>query len=172
MVAEEANKQVTSVRCSFCAFFGRTKVKAGHEHTGEKRQRSSPNDTNLHRHFKFASNLLTFRVSVPILSAIISDLFFRLDEVLADFDDDGDEEDGGAAATIAKYVAAKAKQKMLALKLFVKDKANVDDYLVTIKVTMLYELIMDHVLVGMSFRQVASAMQHTKERCGLSKLGG
>jgi len=37
---------------------------------------------------------------------------------------------------------------------------------------MRYELAMDHVSTGMSFRQVAAAMQHTKERCSLSKLGG
>jgi hypothetical protein len=31
---------------------------------------------------------------------------------------------------------------------------------------------MDHVSTRMSFHQVATAMQHTKERCNLSKLGG
>ncbi|CAK9219905.1 unnamed protein product [Sphagnum troendelagicum] len=44
-IAKEANKRVTSVRCNFCAFFGRVKVKAGDEHAGKKRQRSSRNDT-------------------------------------------------------------------------------------------------------------------------------
>jgi hypothetical protein len=44
-IVEEANKRVTSVHCNFCAFFGRAKVKASDEHTGEKRQRSSRNDT-------------------------------------------------------------------------------------------------------------------------------
>jgi hypothetical protein len=44
-IAEEANKRVTSVRCNFCAFFGRAKVKAGDEHVGEKRQCSLRNDT-------------------------------------------------------------------------------------------------------------------------------
>jgi hypothetical protein len=44
-IAEEANKRVTSVRCNFCAFFDRAKIKAGDEHAGEKRQRSSRNNT-------------------------------------------------------------------------------------------------------------------------------
>ncbi len=106
-------------------------------------------------------------MSAPIVDVIIADLFFRLDEVLVDFDKD--EDNGGAATAIAKKVAAKAKQKTLALKLFVKDVANVeeDEYVVTIKGTMRYELAMDHVSTGMSFRQVAVAMQHTKERCHL-----
>jgi hypothetical protein len=92
--------------------------------------------------------------------------------VLVNFDDDDD--DGGATAAIVKKAVAKAKQKTLALKLFIKDVANVkeDEYVITIKGTMRYELAMDHVSTRMSFHQVAAAMQHTKERCSLSKLGG
>jgi hypothetical protein len=150
-----------SVRCNFYAFFGRTKVKAGDEHVGEKRQRSSRNDTKywtsftpqnyrshhesqhtdlwakysalsneekhthfdgkanhantLHQYVDLESDSLTFHVSAPIVDVIISDLFFRPDEVLVDFDDDDDEDDGGAAAAIAKKATAKAKQKTLAL---------------------------------------------------------
>jgi hypothetical protein len=44
-IVEEANKHVRSVRCNFCAFFDRAKVKAGYEHAGKKHQRSSRNDT-------------------------------------------------------------------------------------------------------------------------------
>ncbi len=219
-IAEEANKHVTSVRCNFCAFFGRAKIKASDEHASEKRQCSSCNDTKywtsfapqnyrshhesqhtdlwaeystlsneekrthfdgktnrantLHRYVDLESDSLTFHVSAPIVDVIISDLFFRPNEVLIDFDDDDDKDDGGAAAAIAKKAVAKAKQKTLALKLFVKEVANIDEdeYVVTIKGTMRYELAMDHVSTGMSFRQVAAAMQHTKERCNLSKLGG
>ncbi len=214
-IAEEANKRVTSVHCNFCAFFGHAKVKAGDEHAGEKRQRSSRNNTKywtsfalqnyrnhhesqhadlwaeyntlsneekcthfdgkanrantLHRYIDLESDSLTFHVSAPIIDVIIANLFFWPNEVLVDFDDDDNEDDGGAAAAIAK-----AKQKTLALKLFVKDVANIeeDDYVVTIKGTMRYRLAMDHVSTGMSFHQVAAAMQHTKERYSLSKLGG
>ncbi len=76
-----------------------------------------------------------------------------------------DDDDGGAAVAIAKKVAVKAKQKTMVLKLFVKDVANVneDEYVVTIKGTMRYELAMDHLSMryelamdhlstGMSFR--------------------
>jgi len=44
-IVEEANKRITSVRCNFCTFFGRVKVKVSDEHVGKKRQRSSRNDT-------------------------------------------------------------------------------------------------------------------------------
>jgi hypothetical protein len=183
-ISEEANKRVMSARCNFCAFFGRAKVKASDEHAGEKRQRSSRNDTKywtsfvsqnyrnhhesqhadlwaeynglsneekhthfngkanrantLHRYLDLESDSLTFHVSAPIVNIIIADLFFRPDEVLIDFDDNDDEDDGGAVAAIAKKAIAKAKQKTLALKLFVKDVANVeeDEYVITIKGTM------------------------------------
>jgi hypothetical protein len=219
-IVEEANKRITSVCRNFCAFFGRATVKASDEHAGEKRQRSSRNDTKywtsfapqnyrshhelqhadlwaeysalsneekcmhfdgkanrtntLHRYLDLESDSLTFHVSAPIVDVIIAELFFRPDEVLVDFDDDDDEDDGGATAAIAKKAAAKAKQKTLALKLFVKDVANVeeDEYVVTIKGTMQYELAMHHVSTGMSFHQVAAAMQHTKECSSLSKLDG
>jgi hypothetical protein len=72
----------------------------------------------------------------PIVDVIISDLFFRPDDVLVDFDDfDDDDNDGSATTAITKKAAAKAKQKTLALKLFVKDMANVneDEWVVTIK---------------------------------------
>ncbi|CAK9222467.1 unnamed protein product [Sphagnum troendelagicum] len=172
-IVEEANKRVTSVRCNFCAFFGRAKVKVGDEHAGEKRQRRSRNDTKywtsftsqnycshhelqhadlwaeysalsnkekhmhfdgkvnrantLHRYLDSEFDLLTFHVSALIVEIIIADLFFRLNEVLINFDDDDDEDNGSAAAAIAKKAVAKAKQKTLALKLFVKDVANVEE---------------------------------------------
>jgi len=128
----------------------------------------------LHRYLDLEFDSLTFHVLVPIVDAIIADLFFWPHEVLVDFDNDDDEDNGGAAVAIAKKATTKAKQKTLALKLFVKDVANVeeDKYVVTIKSMMRYELAMDHVSTGMSFRQVAATTQHTKERCSLSKLGG
>uniref|UniRef100_A0AAV1T8W6 Uncharacterized protein n=1 Tax=Peronospora matthiolae TaxID=2874970 RepID=A0AAV1T8W6_9STRA len=148
MVAEGGNKHVTSVRCSFYAFFGRTQVKAGHEHAGKKRQRLSKRHHVLdviraaelpqsprNAHLDFASDLIMFGVSAFIVDVIIADLLFWPNEMLADFSDDGDEDNSCAVATIAIKAAAKAK-------LFVKDKSN-----------------------------VASAMQYTKERCDLSKLG-
>jgi hypothetical protein len=114
----------------------------------------------LHRYVDLEFDSLTFHVSMPIIDVIIADLFFQPDEVLVDFDDDDDEDDGSATATIAKKAVAKAKQKILALKLFVKDMANVeeDKYVVTIKGTMQYKLAMDHVLTTMSFCQVVAAM--------------
>jgi hypothetical protein len=100
-----------------------------HTHFDGKANRAN----TLHQYIDLESDSLTFHVSTPIVDIIITDLFFRRDEVLVDFDDDDD--NGGAATAIAKKAVAKAKQKTLALKLFVKDVANVDEdeYVVTIK---------------------------------------
>ncbi len=127
-----------------------------HTHFDGKANRAN----TLHRYIDLESDSLTFHMSAPIVNVIIANLFFRPDEVLVDFDNNDDEDDGGAAVVIAKKAAAKAKQKTLALKLFVKDVANVeeDEYVITIKGTMPYELAMYHVSTGMSFRQVAAAM--------------
>ncbi len=64
---------------------------------------------------------LVFDISARIVDMIIGDLFFCDDEVLANADNDGDNEDD-VASTIAK----KAKEKTNALKLFVKNENDPD----------------------------------------------
>ncbi|KAH8963535.1 hypothetical protein BDL97_04G017200 [Sphagnum fallax] len=90
-----------------------------------------------------------------IVDMIINNLFFHDDEVLANADSDDDNSDDDLASAIAKKVARKAKEKTNALKLFV-----------VIPNPMRFKLAMDHVSIGMSFRQAAAAIQgardHTK----------
>jgi len=64
---------------------------------------------------------LVFDISARIVDTIISDLFFRDDEVLANANSDGDSDDD-----VASVIAKKAKEKTNALKLFVKNENDPD----------------------------------------------
>jgi hypothetical protein len=64
---------------------------------------------------------LVFDISARIVDTIISDLFFRDDEVLANTNSDGDSDDD-----VASIIAKKAKDKTNALKLFVKNENDPD----------------------------------------------
>ncbi len=99
-------------------------------------------------------------------------MFFRDDEVVVDSDDADDNDVVGATA---RKAAKKLKEKTNAMKLFIFNEVDEDEddphsYTVTIKNIMRFNLAMDHVGSGMSFRQMASAIQHTKERTKTAKL--
>jgi hypothetical protein len=64
-----------------------------------------------------------------------------------------------------------AKQKQHAMKLFVKSD-GADIYTVEIKGLMRFDLALDHISIGMSFRQAALTIQHAKDRTKTAKLGG
>jgi hypothetical protein len=100
---------------------------------------------------------LVFDINARIIDMIIGDLFFHDDEVLANADSEGNN-DNDVANTIAKKVAKKAKEKTNALKLVVKNENDPDWYEVVIPNGMRFELAMDHVSIGMSFRQAATAI--------------
>jgi hypothetical protein len=114
---------------------------------------------------------LVFNISARIVDTIIGDLFFRDDEVLATGDSDGDSDDD-MANTIVKKAAKTAKEKTNALKLFVKNKNDPDWYQVVIPNAMRFELAMDHVSIGMSFRQATTAIQHAKDHTKTATLSG
>jgi len=128
----------------------------------------------LHHHMDLAADTLVFTVQPAIVETIIGDMFFRDDEELldnGDEDEDEDEEAAGAAAVIAKKVARKAMERVNAMKLFVKDEET-GKYTVAIKNITRYELALDHVGSGMSFRQTAGAIEHAKCRTHSAKLAG
>jgi hypothetical protein len=114
-----------------------------------------PVTNTLHQHMDLAINTLTFLINAPIIETIVGDLFFYDDEQLHEFDNEESNDD--VAEAIAKKAATKAKQKVNAMKLFVQ---NEDDfhYTVIIKNVMQFELTMDHVFVGMSFRQTTATI--------------
>ncbi|CAM6024322.1 unnamed protein product [Sphagnum balticum] len=121
----------------------------------------------LHAHMDMATDTFKFVIRRSIVETIIDDLFFRDDE---QFDEcSGNDDDVDAAVAIACKVAKKANQKTNAMRLF--DQQD-NGYIVTIKNIMRFELTMDHILIGMSFRQTAVAIQHAKDRTKTTKLTG
>jgi hypothetical protein len=126
------------------------------------------NVNRIHRHMDLATDTLTFTVKASIVESIIGDLLFRDHEVMNDF---GSESDDDVVGAEAKKAAQMIKQKRNAMKLFEKNEEK-PQYTVTIKNIMRFELAIDHISIGMSFRQVAGAIQHAKDRTKMSKLSG
>ncbi len=128
----------------------------------------------LHRYMDLDSDILTFMINASIVNTIIGDMFFRDNEVVVDSDDANNDD---VIGVVARKAAKKLKEKTNAMKLFILNEVDEDEddphsYTVTIKNIMRFNLAMDHDGSGMSFRQMASAIQHTKERTKTAKLVG
>jgi hypothetical protein len=120
------------------------------------------------------NDILMFMINASIVNTIIGNMLFQDNEVVVDSDDVDDDDVVGAAA---RKAAKKLKEKTNAMKLFILNEVDEDEddphsYTVTIKNIMQFNLAMDHVGSGMSFRQTASAIQHAKERTKTTKLAG
>uniref|UniRef100_M4BQY7 DUF4371 domain-containing protein n=1 Tax=Hyaloperonospora arabidopsidis (strain Emoy2) TaxID=559515 RepID=M4BQY7_HYAAE len=125
----------------------------------------------LHHCLDVEGDTMEFKVSPPIIETIIGDMFFRNDEMLDNAEDD-DKDDlvaSDAAKAVAKKIAKKSTEKAHAMKMFVKD-SETEKYVITIKNVMRYELALDHVGSGMSFRQAAMAIEQAKRRTQTPKL--
>jgi hypothetical protein len=95
--------------------------------------------------------------------------FFRNDEHL--LNDNDNDDDTATTEAIAKRATKKSKEMVNTMKLFVK-QSDKSTYKVTINNVMLFELSMDHVSIGMSFQQTATAIQQAKDRTKTAKLAG
>jgi hypothetical protein len=102
------------------------------------------------------------------VEVIIGDLFFRDDEQLEDIDDDNEQNPANAAR---KKLIKKQNEKKNVMKLFCK-KDDAPVYTVTIKDCLRFNLAMDYVGIGLSFRQTAVAIQKAKDRMKTTKLIG
>jgi len=107
-----------------------------------------PDTNTLHQHMDLATDTLRFFINAPSVETIVDDLFFRDNKQLHEFDDNIPE------ATVKK-AATKAKPEANAMKLFVQNEDN-PHYTIIIKNVMRFDLTMDHVSVGMSFRETAA----------------
>ncbi|CAM6017989.1 unnamed protein product [Sphagnum balticum] len=116
-----------------------------------------------------ATDTLEFVINISIVETIISDLFFRDDEQLDKCSGNDSDDDMDATVEIDCKVAKKANQKTNAMRLF--DQQD-NEYIVTIKNVMRFELTMDHISISMSFQQTATMIQHTKDRTKTAKLTG
>jgi hypothetical protein len=124
----------------------------------------------LHRYIEIDDDELTFKISNVVVDTIIGKLLFRPeDEMAALKHDDGEAFD----SNIAKRVARLFKLKRNTLQLF-KPDGKVDDgsYVVMIKNVKRFQLIIKHVSCGVSFRQIAAAIGHTRDVMGIEKLSG
>ncbi|CAM6021881.1 unnamed protein product [Sphagnum balticum] len=110
-----------------------------------------------------------FVISANIVDTIIGDIFFYNDEQL--FNDSNSDHDIAAAEATAKRATKKSKEKVNAMKMFVK-QSNESTYKVTIENVTRFELAMDHVLIDMSFQQTITAIQQAKDRTKTTKLAG
>jgi hypothetical protein len=123
----------------------------------------------LHAHMDLATDTLEFVISRSIVKTIINDLFFRDDEQFDECSNNDNDDNVDAAVAIAYKVAKKANQKTNVMRLF--DQQD-NGYIVTIKNIMHFELTMDHISIGISFRQTVATIQHTKDRTKTAKLTG
>jgi hypothetical protein len=87
--------------------------------------------------------------SIDIVNTIIGDILFHNDEQL--LNDSDSDDDITAAKVIAKRAAKKSKEKVNAMKLFVK-QSYVSTYEVIIKNVTRFELTMDHVSISVLFQ--------------------
>ncbi len=123
----------------------------------------------LHAFIDLSEDSVTYTINASIVEVIIGELFFRKSDD-ANSDNDDEEEDMDEQA-IVKNAALLAKQKQHTMKLFVKSDGT-DIYTVEIKGLMRFDLALDHISIGLSFRQAALAIQHAKDRTKTTKLGG
>jgi hypothetical protein len=115
------------------------------------------------------ANWIEFVILVNIVDTTIGDIFFRNDKQL--LNDSECDDNTATTEVITKRATKKSKEKVNAMKLFVK-QSNESTYKVIIKNDMRFELAIDHVLINMSFWQTTTTIQQPKDRTKMTKLAG
>ncbi|RHY05403.1 hypothetical protein DYB36_006565 [Aphanomyces astaci] len=126
----------------------------------------------LHVHMDLTSDSIEYTIKAPIVDTIIGGLFFNAEAIQEEDCDDAGED---AASAASKKINKLAKQKNNAMLLFKQGERasnGAASYTVVIKNTMRYQLAIDHVGAGMSFKQTALAIGHAKNRAQVPKLAG
>ena len=113
----------------------------------------------LHRHMACLGDKITYEIRASIVDVIIGGLFFRDEDAFSDSDSDSDD----AADSVARKAEKKGCERRNSLKLLAKNEADPEWYVVVIPNATRFELAMDMVFIGMSFRQTAGAMQLVRE---------
>jgi len=103
-------------------------------------------------------------ISTEIVDVIIGEMLFRPEDKLDVADDDD-------LVGVDDRNQKIEKLRRGALQLF-KLNENNDRYTVNIKRVVRFKLAIQHVSCGLSFRQVATTIEQTKNTCKIAKLGG
>jgi hypothetical protein len=118
-------------------------------------------NNTLHRYIEIDGDELTLKISNAVVDTIIGELLFRPEDEMAALEhDDGEAFDPNIVERVARLI----KLKRNALLLFKPDGgANDGSYDVVIKNVKWFQLIIKHASCGMSFRQIAAAIGHTRD---------
>ena len=123
----------------------------------------------LHNYWDLSTDDLTFQIGANIVDKIIGPLLFNPGDEMAALDADGI--DCNLDNSLAINRAQKAlDSKTRAMALFVPQDDG--SYIVEIKTPMKFELAIDHISNGLSFRQTAAAINSAHRVCKIAKLAG
>jgi len=116
----------------------------------------------MYHYMDMEGNEINLVVSTKIVDVIIGEMLFRPEDELDVVDDDD-------LASISDRNRNIKKLHRSALQLFKLDE-NKDGYTVSIKKVMHFKLAIQHVSCALSFRQVATTIEQTKNTCKITKL--
>jgi hypothetical protein len=123
-----------------------------------------PHANTMYHYMDMEGDEINLVVSTEIVDVIIGEMLFCPEDELDAADDDD-------LAGVSDRNRNIEKLCRSALQLF-KLNENKDGYTVNIKRVMRFKLAIQHVLCGLSFQQVATTIEHTKNTCKIAKLGG
>jgi hypothetical protein len=123
-----------------------------------------PRANTMYHYIDMEGDEINLVVSTKIVDVIIGEMLFHPeDELDATTDDD--------LASVGDRNQKIEKLRRGALQLF-KLNENNDGYTVNIKRVVHFKLAIQHVLCGLSFRQVATTIEQTKNTCKIAKFDG
>jgi hypothetical protein len=123
-----------------------------------------PRANTMYHYIDMEGDEINLVVSTDIVDVIISEMLFRPEDEL-----DAAEDDDLAGVGDRNQKIEKLRRGVLQL---FKLNENNDGYTVNIKRVMRFKLAIQHVSCGLSFRQVATTTEQTKNTCKIAKLGG
>jgi len=123
-----------------------------------------PHANTMYHYMDMEGDEINLVVSTKIVDVIIGEMLFHPKDELDIANDDD-------LASISDRNRNIEKLRRSALQLF-KLNENKDGYTVGIKRVMRFKLAIQHVSCGLSFRQVATTIEHTKNTCKIAKLRG
>lgn len=128
----------------------------------------------LHNHMDIDEDVIKFTIDAPIVKTIIEDMMFCTEDELAaeEVDHDQDAAELDAAKTVAKALNMKKNAMKLFNLVHDENEAGANQYVVKIKNTLRFQLCVDFVATGISFRQTAAALDRVKVRAKVAKLTG